>query len=190
MQQGRAISLFLFLLVSVLSLLISVMSLVLSWNSSTERSEGEVFHGFYVLIWKGVRIWKQARILKGVRSCHEIASPMSWYGKGSEYGKASGPVMTLLDWMQQGRAISLFLFLLVSVLSLLISVMSLVLSWNSLTECSKGEQCHGFYFILSLSCQDMGRGQVQSWNSLTEHSNGELLHSFFSFCLCLWSYYQ
>ena len=73
MQQGRAISLFLFLLVSVMSLVISVMSLVLSWNSSTERSEGEVFHGFYVLIWKGVRIWKQARILKGVRSCHEIA---------------------------------------------------------------------------------------------------------------------
>ena len=70
---GRAISLFLFLLVSVLSLLISVMSLVLSWNSLTERSEGEVFHGFYVWIWKGVRIWKRARILKGVRSCHEIA---------------------------------------------------------------------------------------------------------------------
>ena len=46
----RAISWFLFLLVFVLSLLFSVMSLVLSWNSSTERSKGEVIHGFYFFL--------------------------------------------------------------------------------------------------------------------------------------------
>ena len=82
--------------------------------------------------------------------------------------------------MQQGRAISWFLFLLVFVLSLIFSVMSLILSWNSLTERSEGEVFHGFYFFLSLSCL---------WSCLWIAQMNKARDSYFmvSIYSCLWS---
>ena len=75
--------------------------------------------------------------------------------------------------MQQGRAISWFLFQNME--------RRQVLSCNSLTECSKGELFHGFYFFLSmvLSLLISVMTLVLSWNSSTECSEGEVFHGFY-----------
>ena len=128
-----------------MSLLFSVMSLVLSWNSSTERSEGEVFHGFYFFLSMSC-LW----------SCQDMES-------GQNMERRQVLSCTSLTECSKGELFHGFYFFLSMVLSLLISVMTLVLSWNSSTERSEGEVFHGFYFFLSLSClwscQDIERGQ-------------------------------
>ena len=110
-----------------------------------------------IWIWNSNRIWKDEIALEHWDHWKAFGLKVSLHG----YGK-----------MQQSQSIS---------------IIGKLQGCNSLTECSKGELFHGFYFFLSLSCLFLSLSCLWSCHEIAQPSAARERYFMvsISFCLCL-----